>query len=135
MRQDHEWEWIQPPDTGRISTGYVAPVPVVKPIKKQPEKTKRKFGFLRILSVIVKIIIGLALTYAVVFSIIGTFAAYKAYKAYKTLINPIKEVDDLAHNNPKETAFMKKCREDLKRREDPKHYRKYLFRLIPSRKT
>jgi monofunctional glycosyltransferase len=98
-----------------MTTGYAATGPIVKPIKKQLKKAKRKFSFLSILSIIGKIIIGLALTYAVVFSIVGTVAAYKAYKAYKTLINPIKEVADLSHNNPKETAFMKKCREDLKK--------------------
>lgn len=67
----------------------------------------------KIILVILKIIIGLLLTYAILFSIAGTYALLKAYK-YITA--PINEVKLLKGRNPDKTAYMEQYSLELKQK-------------------
>jgi monofunctional biosynthetic peptidoglycan transglycosylase len=66
-------------------------------------------NFINILRVIGKIAIGVFLTYAVIFSIVGTIAIIYAYSL---VMSPVLQVQYLKNHNPKETAFMKDDRYD-----------------------
>lgn len=66
-------------------------------------------NFINISRVIGKIAIGIFLTYAVIFSIVGTIAIIYAYSF---VMSPVLQVQYLKNHNPKETAFMKDDRYD-----------------------
>jgi monofunctional biosynthetic peptidoglycan transglycosylase len=61
------------------------------------------------LKIILKIIVGAFLTYAVIFSIIGTIAIIYVYSFVMT---PVLQVQYLKNHNPQETAFMKDDKQD-----------------------
>jgi monofunctional glycosyltransferase len=65
------------------------------------------------LSIIVKIIAGAFLAYAVAFSIIGTIAVVWAYCLIMT---PINKVQYLSDHNPKESAYMQQYKNDQKKK-------------------
>jgi monofunctional glycosyltransferase len=63
-----------------------------------------------VLKIIAYTIIGLLITYAVVFSIAGSVVLYKAYGYIK---KPIKEVTVYQSHNPACTKFMEQCLDEL----------------------
>ena len=65
---------------------------------------------LLILKVLAFTVIGLLLTYAVVFSVAGSVVLYKGYKLVK---KPLQEVAVFRTFNPAETKFMEQCRREL----------------------
>jgi len=84
-----------------------------------PASAKKRPLYLLILLIIWTIIRTIFVTYAVIFSIVGTLAIYLGYthgKAYfeNHLMKPINEVKQLITENPTETAFMKQYREQLR---------------------
>ena len=71
---------------------------------------------LKIFSLVGKMVVGLLLTYAVLFSIAGTVALIYAYR---NIIHPIREVQYLAQHNPAESVFMKHYRLDMEKKGAP----------------
>lgn len=87
--------------------------------------TKQRFSLKKILRlnwlkktlrIVGSIIFGITITYAVLFSVACTAAIVIAYK---NIIRPIREVQYLIQNNPKETVFMKQYCQDMKNQGKP----------------
>ncbi len=72
--------------------------------------------FLKAISIFGKIVLGLLLTYAVLFSIAGTAGLIYAYTS---IIKPIRKVQYLAQHNPAESVFMKQYRRDMEKKGAP----------------
>jgi monofunctional glycosyltransferase len=70
-------------------------------------------GLLRVLGLIGKIIIGIVVAYAVIFSIACTAAIIIGYKA---VMQPIKEVQYLVQHNPEKTIFIKQYCQEMKKK-------------------
>lgn len=68
------------------------------------------FSGFKFLSIALKIIAGAFLTYAVVFSLVGTIAIVWVYCS---IMAPIHQVEFLLDHNPKETAYMRQYKHDL----------------------
>jgi monofunctional biosynthetic peptidoglycan transglycosylase len=67
--------------------------------------------------------------YAVIFSVAGTFVIYKGYVYFnKHLMGPVKEVKRLKAENPPESAYMARYREELRRKGESDSL---IFRFVP----
>lgn len=62
-----------------------------------------------------KITVGVFLAYAVIFSIVGTIAIIYVYSL---VMAPVLQVQYLKNHNPRETAFMKDYKQDLRKKNE-----------------
>jgi monofunctional biosynthetic peptidoglycan transglycosylase len=105
VQQDLEWESHE-----HTPDGYT------KQKKRRRKKKSWQDWVFQILGIIGKVAIGIAVTYAFVFSITCTIILYVAYKNIK---RPFTDVQYLTQHNPKETIFMKRYCLDQKKKGAP----------------
>ncbi|GBU23120.1 peptidoglycan transglycosylase [Fibrobacteres bacterium R8-0-B4] len=83
--------------------------------KPTTETPKKRHIIVTILLVIWTIIKTIFVTYAVLFTLAATFLIIKGYNYFNdTLMKPIKEVQALVANNPEESAYMSRYRQELR---------------------
>jgi monofunctional glycosyltransferase len=102
VQQDRDWESIEHyPDNS------------TRQKKRRKKKKSWQDWVFQILGIIGKVAIGIAVTYAFVFSITCTILLYVAYK---NITRPLKDVQYLTQHNPRETIFMRQYCLDMKKK-------------------
>ncbi|MDR2592158.1 MAG: monofunctional biosynthetic peptidoglycan transglycosylase [Chitinispirillales bacterium] len=83
-----------------------------------PQKRKRHI-ILSILLIIWTIIKTVFITYAVLFTLAATFLIFKGYQYFNdTLMKPVNEVKSLMTENPAESAYMSRYRQELREKKE-----------------